>query len=77
MGNVTYVPGATVTLTERPPYLKTADPMPMLRPADLLNVGEEGVLLEVRPGNYWAVKFAAGVFLLDPQYFVLAETTDA
>jgi hypothetical protein len=51
-----------------PPYLKTADPMPMLRPPNLICVGEEGIILDQRPGGYWAVRFEKAAFLMDSQY---------
>lgn len=60
--------GDRVRLIAAPPYLKTAEPMPMLRAANLLTVGEEGIILDRRPGGYWGVRFAAGAFLLDSQY---------
>ncbi|PSB00791.1 regulatory protein SipA [Merismopedia glauca] len=60
--------GETVRLVSLPPYLKTADPMPMLRPPDIINLGEEGIILDRRPGGYWSVKFARGAFLIDSQY---------
>jgi hypothetical protein len=60
--------GETVKVISLPPYLKTADPMPMLRPPDIINLGEEGVILDRRPGGYWGVKFARGAFLIDSQY---------
>jgi hypothetical protein len=63
-----FIIGETVKLIESPPYLKTADPMPMLRPPDIINLGEEGVVLDRRPGGYWSVKFARGAFLIDSQY---------
>ena len=46
------------------PYLKTADPMPMLRPADLVDSGEIGQVLEVRALGQFAVRFRRGTFLL-------------
>lgn len=51
-----------------PPYLKTADPMPMLRPPNLICLGEEGIILDIRPGGYFALRFAKGNFLMDSQY---------
>ena len=65
--------GSKVKVTQLPPYLKTADPMPMLRPADLIALGDEGVLCDRRPGDYWAVKFERGSFLLEEKYFALVE----
>lgn len=60
--------GQSVTLQIQPPYLKTADPMPMLRPADLIALGEQGTITDRRPGDYWVVKFARGSFLLEEKY---------
>ncbi|MBZ8178719.1 regulatory protein SipA [Oscillatoria salina] len=60
--------GEKVRVVTLPPYLKTAEPMPMLRPPDIIKVGEEGVVLDRRPGGYWGVRFAKGAFLLENQY---------
>jgi hypothetical protein len=60
--------GEKVKLIVLPPYLKTAEPMPMLRPCDIIEVGEEGVILDRRPGDYWGVKFSQGAFLMEDQY---------
>ncbi|MEL6136420.1 MAG: DUF3148 domain-containing protein [Cyanobacteria bacterium J06626_23] len=60
--------GGKARIAARPPYLKTADTMPMLRPPDLVAVGEEGTLLERKPGGYWSVKFERGAFLIDQRY---------
>lgn len=60
--------GERVKVVAMPPYLKTADPMPMLRPPGLIQLGEEGVVMDRRPGNYWGVKFARGIFLMESQY---------
>ncbi len=51
-------------LAQRPPYLKSADPMPMLRPPDLIDEGECGVVVEQRPLEQRAVRFRRGTFLL-------------
>ncbi len=34
--------GDRVRIIALPPYVKTADPMPMLRPPTVVNLGEEG-----------------------------------
>lgn len=68
--------GAKVRLTARPPYLKTAEPMPMLRPSDILEIGEEGTVLDRRPGDYWGVRFARGAFLMESQYIELVTEKD-
>ncbi len=60
--------GDRVRLKAHPPYFKTADPMPMLRPSDLVAVGEVGVILDQRPGGYWGVKFERGALLVDTAY---------
>ncbi len=60
--------GTTIRLIELPTYLKTADPMPMLRPSHLLELGETGLITARKPGNYWVVKFDRGSFLLEDRY---------
>lgn len=63
--------GDRVKIVSLPPYLKTADPMPMLRSADTLMVGEEGTVLDRRPAGYWGVRFNQGAFLLENKYLEL------
>ncbi|MBM0744201.1 DUF3148 domain-containing protein [Phormidium sp. CLA17] len=63
-----FLVGDRVRLISAPPYVKTADPIPTLRSAELITVGEEGIILDRRPGNYWSVRFTKGAFLLDSQY---------
>ena len=60
--------GDRVRLTASPAYIKTADPMPMLRSADILTVGEEGIIIDRRPGGYYGIRFDRGSFLLESQY---------
>jgi len=60
--------GETVRAIALPDYIKTADPMPMLRPPSAIALGEEGTVVGRRPGDYWCVRFAKGVFLLESQY---------
>ena len=57
-----------------PTYVKTADPMPMLRPPNVIKLGEEGVILDRRPGGYWGVRFQKGAFLLEGQYLEAVES---
>ena len=57
--------GCAVRLRQRPSYLKTADPMPMLRPPDLIGVDELGRVVEQRALGQLAVRFRRGTFLLD------------
>jgi len=56
--------GDQVQLIQRPGYLKSADPMPMLRPPDLIDEGESGVVVERRSLDHLAVRFRRGTFLL-------------
>lgn len=67
--------GSKVRVVALPLYVKTAEPMPMLRPPDVICIGEEGVVLDRRPGGYWGIRFAKGAFLLDSQYIEPLETT--
>ena len=57
--------GDGVVLARPLRYLKTADPMPMLRPPDLVDPDELGVVVALRPGDQVAVKFRRGTFLLE------------
>ena len=70
--------GEKVRVIALPPYVKTAEPMPMLRPPEVIQLGEEGVVIARRPGGYWVVRFAKGAFLIDSQYIeaVLAELNE-
>jgi Protein of unknown function (DUF3148) len=65
--------GAKVRLIALPNYFKTAEPIPMLRPPSVVQLGEEGIVLDRRPGNYWGVKFSNGVFLMESQYLILVD----
>lgn len=73
----TFAVGDQVQLVALPPYLKTADPMPMLRPPDLLQVGDVGLVLDRRPGGYWGIRFDRGSFLIDTQYLALTESDES
>lgn len=57
--------GCRVRLTALPSFVKTADPMPMLRPPTVLTLGEEGLVLERRSPNTWAVRFEHQAYLID------------
>ena len=43
-----FVIGEKVRVITLPPYLKTADPMPMLRPPEVVALGEEGIVSDRR-----------------------------
>jgi hypothetical protein len=61
--------GDQVQIITLPPYLKTATPIPSLRSAAVLQVGEVGTVCDQRPGGYWSIRFASGTYLIDRQYF--------
>ena len=56
--------GAKVSLQVPLPYLKTADPISMLRPPDLVSLDEVGVIIGIRPNDLLEVKFRRGNFLI-------------
>ena len=60
--------GGHVRVVALPPYVKTAEPMPMLRPPNVIQLGEEGIIMNRHPGNFWGVRFSRGTFLMDSQY---------
>ncbi len=66
--------GTNVQIIALPTYLKTADPMPMLRSPSVLELGSIGVIIDRRPGNYWVVKFSQGAFLLEDRYLDLVSS---
>ncbi len=57
--------GMAVRLVAPPDYLKTADPMPMLRPPDLVDADEVGLVVGLRALEQVAVRFRRGSFLLE------------
>lgn len=67
-GAKTWQIGDRVKIIALPAYIKTAEPMPMLRPPSVLTIGEQGTILERRPGGYWSIRFTQGAFLLETQY---------
>ncbi len=69
--------GDRIRIHTRPPYLKSADPMPMLRPPDLVEIGDEGTVLSRKPGGYIGVRFDRGTFLIDSQYVEISSKATA
>lgn len=65
--------GDAVRLRQPPRYLKTADPMPMLRPPDLVDPGEVGRVVEIRALDLLAVRFRRGTFLISAPDLEAAE----
>ena len=57
--------GRAVRLIQAASYLKTADPMPMLRPPDLVDTTELGQVVGLRAGGLVAVRFRRGTFLME------------
>ncbi|MEB3339805.1 regulatory protein SipA [Okeania sp.] len=60
--------GQKVRLVVQPPYIKTAESMPILRPPNVVRLGELGTILSCKSENYWTVRFKKGAFLIDSQY---------
>ena len=56
--------GEKVSLQVPLPYLKTAEPISMLRPPDLVSLDEVGVIMGIRPNDVLEVKFRRGNFLI-------------
>ncbi len=56
--------GDKVQLTVALSFLKTADPMPMLRPPDLVSPDELGEVVRVRAKDLCEVRFRRGNFLI-------------
>ncbi len=69
----TFRRGQRVRIVRLPPYVKTAEPMPMLRPPQVITVGEEGVVLGYHPGGDWSVRCQRGAFLLGEAYLEAVE----
>ena len=56
--------GDRMRLKQKPAYLKSADPMPMLRPPDLVSTQEVGEVVGLHPFETVAVRFRRGTFLI-------------
>ncbi len=56
--------GDQVSLKAPLPYLKTSDPMPMLRPPDLVSPDEIGEVIGLRNVDIAVVRFRRGSFLI-------------
>jgi hypothetical protein len=64
--------GDRVRLVGLPAYFKTAEPVPMLRPPNVVQLDEEGVILGREPGDSWRVRFSRGAYLVDQKYLAPA-----
>ena len=47
--------------------------MPMLRPPDLVDLDEVGIVVALQPGDTVAVRFTRGTFLLKVEALTVAE----
>ena len=56
--------GSNVFLNSSLPYLKSNDPMPMLRPPDLVAIDEIGVVVGFKGLDDVEVRFRRGTFLI-------------
>ena len=65
--------GDKVSLQVPLPYLKTADPISMLRPPDLVSLDEVGVVTGVRPNDLLEVKFRRGNFLIPAERLIVID----
>ena len=61
---MSFLIGDKVSLQVPLAYLKTADPMPMLRPSDLVAMEEHGDVVGIRAFDIIEVKFRRGTFLI-------------
>jgi hypothetical protein len=69
--------GDRLRLKQQLPYLKTADPMPMLRPSDLVSLDEVGEVVALHPLDTVAVRFRRGTYLISLDQLEAAATGDA
>tara|TARA_Y100001968_G_C19317240_1_gene697376 strand:- start:876 stop:1103 length:228 start_codon:yes stop_codon:yes gene_type:complete len=65
--------GEKVSLQVPMPYLKTVDPISMLRPPDLVSLDEVGIIIGIRPMDLIEVKFRRGNFLIPSERLQLIE----
>ena len=69
--------GEKVSLQVPLPYLKTADPISMLRPPDLVSIDEVGVIIGIRANNLLEVKFRRGNFLIPADRLMVIKKDNA
>lgn len=67
--------GDQVRLIRTQTFLKTADPMPMLRPPDLVTTDEIGLVTALHPAETAAVRFPRGSFLISLDQLISADAT--
>ena len=71
---MTVILGERVLLKVSQPYLKTSDPMPMLRPPDLVSLDEVGEVVALLPKDMAEVKFRRGNFLISIEHLKLEQS---
>jgi hypothetical protein len=71
---IPFAVGDAVQLKGRLQYLKTADPMPMLRPPDLVDTAEVGQVVAIKAQRQLAVRFRRGTFLVDSDQLMPASS---
>ena len=71
---MTVILGERVFLKVSQPYLKTSDPMPMLRPPDLVSLDEVGEVVALLPKDMAEVKFRRGNFLISIEHLKLEQS---
>ncbi len=64
---MTFISGDEVTLIAPLPFLKTNDATAMLRPPDLVSLGEIGHVVSVKSDNIVEVQFRRGIFLISSE----------
>ena len=69
--------GEKVSLQVPMPYLKTAEPISILRPPDLVSFDEVGVIIGIRPNDLLEVKFRRGTFLIPSERLKLLDKEDS
>tara|TARA_Y100001968_G_C19439738_1_gene761829 strand:- start:888 stop:1115 length:228 start_codon:yes stop_codon:yes gene_type:complete len=66
--------GSKVYISSPITYLKTNDPMPMLRPPDLVSIDEVGEIVGIRAKQIAEVSFRRGTFLIPFEKLSLASS---
>ena len=69
--------GAKVSLTSPLQYLKTNDPMPVLRPPDLVSIDELGEIVGLNPMKSAEVRFRRGTFVIPFSNLSLQDSENA
>ena len=68
--------GNKVSLQVPLSYLKTAEPISMLRPPDLVSLDEVGVIIGIRSKDLLEVKFRRGNFLIPSERLKITSNGD-